>query len=129
MATAKTGQQAVTETLPSRPVPPPAPPTGRKTVPAAPSFTQPHEVLRAFIAYRRAQLKAALGPPGVSRGGSVAIQAAQAMAFLIELDAFAQWLEDGQPRVEAILTEKDRLFWKDAQERGVPVPPDIASQL
>ena len=56
-------------------------------------------------------------------------QAAASEKFLIELDAFAQWLEDGQPRVEAILTERDRLFWKDAQERGVPVPPDIASQL
>lgn len=129
MATAAKGQQVVTDEVPPSKPPAPAPPAARKTVPAAPGYTQPHEVLRAFIAYRRAQFRAALGPPGVNRGGSAAIQAAASDKFLVELDAFAQWLEDGQPRVEAILTERDRIFWQDAKERGLPVPADIASQL
>ena len=123
------GQQAVSSELPPTMKEAPPLPASRKTIPAAPGHTQPHELLRAFIAYRRAQFRAALGPPGVNRGGSAAIQAAASEKFLIELDAFAQWLEDGQPRVEAILTERDRIFWKDAQERGVPVPKDIADQL
>lgn len=100
-----------------------------RTVPAAPGHKQAHEVIRGYIAYRRAQLQQIAGPPGVNRGGSGPIIAAAREHILSELDSLADWLEEGQPTPLAVLSEEDRRFWRDARRRGMTVPQEILDQL
>lgn len=83
----------------------------------------------SFVAYRKAQIQSTLGPPGINRGGAAAIQAQQAMSFLTELEAFAEWLSAGQPGTNLVLTEGDRQFWVNARDRGLDVPQEILDRL
>lgn len=106
-----------------------APAPRRGTTPAPAKYQAPHEVIMSYVAYRRAQIQATLGPPGINRGGAAAIQAQSAMNFLVELEAFAEWLSAGQPGAKLVLTEGDRQFWSSARDRGLPVPEEILERL
>lgn len=129
MATGPKAQQVVTDEVPPSKPPAPAPPASRKTVPASPGHKQPHETLRAFVAYYRAELQRISGPPGVNRGGSGPIIAARAEGALMVVEALADWLAEGQPSPAAVLTNEERERWKWAKRNGMPVPAEIEAQL
>jgi hypothetical protein len=50
-------------------------------------------------------------------------------SFLAELEAFGQWLAEGAPAAENVLSAADRAFWTEARDRGQTVPPEILEQL
>jgi len=89
----------------------------------------PEATLRAYIAYRRAQLAAAQAPHGGRLGGAQGVYAQSVNVILHELDALADWLEAGMPAPATVLSETDKEFWRDAKRRGMPVPDEIEAQL
>lgn len=103
--------------------------TPRRTPPASPDYRSPQDILMGYVAYRRAQIQATLGPPGINRGGAAAVQAQSAMTILVEIEALAEWLAAGQPGTKTVLTEGDRQFWTNARDRGLDVPPEILERL
>ena len=103
--------------------------TTARRPPASPEYKSPQEILMGYVTYRKAQIQATLGPPGVNRGGAAAIQAQQAMSVLTEFEALAEWLSAGQPGANLVLTEGDKQFWRNARDRGLDVPKEIADRL
>ena len=93
------------------------------------SYVKAAELLTDFIAYRREQLRQQVGPPGINRSASAAIVARDRENVLAEFSALADWLADGCRKASTVLSEPDRAFWLAAKERGIEVPPQIASQL
>jgi len=104
----------------------------KKTAAAAPKVSpidEAADLLARYVAYRRKQLRDQLGGTGQQRSGAAMIQARERESFLAELDAFGQWLADGAPSAENVLTRADRELYLAMRERGLPLPEGIEDQL
>jgi hypothetical protein len=139
------GQKVIAEGLPSVDAPPPPPPVpmkmrGRRAVapdgpvspvepqtPATPTPATAAELLRAYVAYREAQIyRPRLGG---QIGGTSMVAAAAVSAILRELEEIASWLEQGQPGAAARLSPDDLKFWLNAREHDLEIPDDVERAL
>lgn len=86
-----------------------------------------HELLRAFIAYRRSQLY--VPRLGGQIGGARAMNDRAVQQILLVLEDLLTWMSEGQPGAAASLTQEDLVFWLDARRRGMEIPDDVKRAL
>jgi hypothetical protein len=85
------------------------------------------ELLRSYAAYRRAQIyKPRIGG---QLGGAHGVQAQAVEIVLREVEAIADWLDEGMPAAAAMLTASDLEFWTEAKRRGQEIPDDVKRAL
>jgi hypothetical protein len=89
--------------------------------------TPPFPDLRKFVSWRLSQLNAPVH--GGRIGGGAGVQAQAVRVVLDVFQSLADWMDQGCPGPEAILTEGDRQFYREAKARGITIPEDIERQL
>jgi len=92
--------------------------------------------LKKYVGFRRAELKAEreslVGQnQGITTGSLMGFdqKARVVETMLAELDSFADWEANGEPKFIAPLAADEKAFWLKAMNRGVPVPDEIKAQI
>jgi hypothetical protein len=111
--------------------------TAPKTIKTEVEVSVKLPTLKAYVAYRRAQLtfesnELATSGGSLLGGGSMIARGERLRVIelmLAEFDRLGEWLENGEPAYIPPLSENEKINWRWARDQGAVIPEHIEAQL